>query len=167
MKTKALLLLSAVTLLTAKAWAKEPVRVPAPAGVLPVIITEALSDNIGSAFTDFDRLDLALQKVVQERQWPVKIAAEKFAGNTPDYLTERQITLQRVRQETPGEYMYRGWTTVWVNGRKHDLGIITARYNYRLNEQYDSAMEKLFRSAAQATADKIEPLLFPERKTQK
>lgn len=167
MKIKtSLLLLAAALLVAGSAAAKEIVRVPAPEGVLPVVITEAVG-TMGNAFTDYDRLDLALQEVAKERNWPVKIAAEKFASNTPDYQTELNITLQQVRQEVPGEYMYRGWTTLWVNGKKHDFSIITFRYNYRLGEQMDDRLEKLFRGAARATADKIEPLLFPDRKAEK
>jgi len=162
MKIKSSLLLFAAALWAAgSAVAKDPVRVPAPEGVLPVVITESVG-TMGNAFTDYDRLDLALQQVAKERNWPVKISVQKFASNTPDYLTELNITLQRVRQEIPGEYLYRGWTMLWVDGKKHDLKIVEFRYTYRIGEQTDRSMEKLFRGAALATADKIEPLLFPD-----
>lgn len=161
MKIKAsLLLLAAMLLASGSVAAKEVVRIPAPEGVLPVIITEA-TGTLGNAFTDYDRLDLALQKVAKERNWPVKIAAEKFASNTEDYQTELSISLQRVYQQIPGEYLYRAFTTLWVDGKKHDLKIIEFRYNYRMGEQTDRSMEKLFLGAANATADRIEPLLFP------
>lgn len=166
MKLRRLLLIALAALATGASQAREVARVPAPEGVLPVIITESVG-TLGSAFTDYDRLDLALQKVAKERNWPVKIAAEKFAANIPDYLTEVQITLQRVREETPGEYMYRAWTTLLVDGKKHDFSIVTARLNYRAGEQYDRVMEKLFLHAAKTTADKIEPVLFPDLKKDK
>jgi len=162
MKPKlSLLLLVATLLATSFAAAADAARVPAPEGVLPVVITESVG-TLGNAYTDYDRLDQALQKVAKERNWPVKIAAEKFASNVPDYLTEAQITLQRVREETPGEYTYRAWTILLVDDKKHDFGIVTARLNYRAGEQHDLIMEKLFHRAALATADKIEPLLFPD-----
>ena len=167
MKLKpSLLLLAAALLAAGSATAKEVVRVPAPEGVLPVVITEAVG-TMGNAFTDYNRLDLALKKVAKERNWPLKVSVEKFASNTPDYLTELNITLQYVRQQIPGEYLYRGWTTLWVNGKKHDFSIIEFRYNYRMGEQTDLSMEKLFYGAAKVTADKIEPLLFPDLKAEK
>ena len=166
MKIKPSLLLVAALLAACSAPAKEVARIPAPEGVLPVVITEAMG-SMGNAFTDYDRLDLALKQVAKERNWPLQVSVEKFASNTPDYQTELNITLQYVRQQVPGEYLYRGWTTLWVNGEKHDFSIIEYRYNYRSGEQTDLSMEKLFLGAARVTADKIEPLLFPELKKEK
>jgi hypothetical protein len=162
MKAKAFFVVILAALLAANgAAAKEIVRVPAPEGVLPVSITEAVG-TIGGAYTDFDRLDLALQAVAKERQWPVKIAAERFAAGTPDYLTELRISLQRVRQEMPGEYVYRAWTTLWIDGKEHKLSVITATYSFRMGENMDDVLNKVFLAGAKATAHKIEPLLFPE-----
>src|ERR1051325_10857906 len=113
------LLFLVVGLLAADALAeKEATRVPAPEGVLPVVITEMTVGNTGSAYTDFDRLDIALQAVAKERQWPLKIAADRFAAGTADYLTELRISLGRPRQEIPGEYVYRGFTTLWIDGKE-------------------------------------------------
>src|SRR6187399_3216052 len=79
----------AVTLLAAGvAAAKEIVRIPAPDGVLPVVITEMTLGNSGNAYSDYDRLAYALERVSKERKWPLKVSAEKVASNAPDYLTE-------------------------------------------------------------------------------
>jgi len=165
MKIKASLLLLAALLGAVAAPAKEVARVPAPEGVLPVVITEmTLLGNSANAVTDFHRLALEFERMAEERKWPVKIAAERFAANTTDYLTTLNISLMPLREETPGEYEYRGWTTLWVNGKEHDFKIIIVRYKYRLGEQMDDRVEKLFRAVAHATADKIEPLLFPDLK---
>lgn len=163
MKIKPSLLLVAALLAACSAPAKEVARVPAPDGVLPVVITEAMG-SMGNAFTDYDRLDLALKQVAKERNWPLQVSVEKFASNTLDYQTELNISLQYVRQQIPGEYLYRGWTILWLNGKKHDFSIIEFRYNYRMGEQTDLSLEKLYLGAAKATADKIEPLLFPDLK---
>jgi hypothetical protein len=167
MKAKAFLLLVLATFVAGAAAAKDVVRTPAPEGVLSIIITESSLGNTGNAYSDFDRLDVAFQDLAKERKWPVKIAAERLAGGAPDYLTQLRISIQRVRQETPGEFVYRAWTTLWVDGEEHDFKVVTASYNFRMGEQMDDVLDKVFRAAAKATADKIEPLLFPNLETQK
>jgi len=165
MKAKAslFLLLAATWLAAGTAAAKEVVRVPAPAGVLPIVITEGTLGNTGNAYSDFDRLDMAFRAVAKERNWPVKTVAERFASGTPDYLTELRISLfPRVNQEVPGEYFYRAWTTLWIDGKEYNFKVITASYSYRMGENMDDVMEKVFRKGANATADKIESLLFPD-----
>jgi hypothetical protein len=157
----------AVTLLAAGAGpAKEIVRVPAPEGVLPVVITESLG-NSGNAYSDYNRLAYALERVAEDRKWPLKISAERVASNAPDYLTELRISLQRLRQEIPGEYLYRAWTTLTIDGKDHDLGIVSYSYAYRTGENMDDVMDKSFLGGAKATAAKIEPLLFPDLKKDK
>ena len=160
-------LLAILLWVTGTAAAKEVTRIPAPEGVLPVSITEMTVGNLGSAYTDFDRLDLALQAVAKERKWPLKIAAERFAAGTPDYLTELRISLQRVRQEIPGEYIYRAWTTLWLDGKEHKFDVISASYSYRMGENMDDVLDKVFLAGAKATANKIEPVLFPDLKAKK
>lgn len=167
MKNKLRFLLATLLLVAGTAVAKDVTRVPAPEGVLPVVVTENTLGNSGSAYTDFDRLDLALQAVAKERKWPLKIAADRMASGAPDYLTELRISIRRVEQEIPGEYVYRAWTTLWIDGKKHDFQVIRASYNYRLGENMDDILNKVFRQAAKTTADKIEPLLFPDLKAKK
>jgi len=158
----------AVTLLAAGvAAAKEIVRIPAPDGVLPVVITEMTLGNSGNAYSDYDRLAYALERVSKERKWPLKVSAEKVASNAPNYLTELRISLQRVRQEVPGEFLYRAWTSLTIDGKDHDLGIVSYRYNYRMGENMDDVMDKSFLGGAKATAEKIEPLLFPDLNAKK
>lgn len=146
---------------------KEIVRIPAPEGILPVVVTEMTVGNTGNAYGDYERLAYALERVAKERKWPVKIAAEKIAANVPDYQTELRISLQRLRQEIPGEYLYRAWTNVTINGKDHDLGIVSYGYRYRMGENMDDVLDKSFLGGARATAEKIEPLLFPELKNHK
>jgi len=167
MKTLLPFLLATLLGFAETARAKDVTRIPAPEGVLPVNITEMTVGNTGSAYTDFDRLDLALQAVAKERKWPRKIVAERFAAGTDDYLTELRISLQRVRQEIPGEYLYRAWTTLWIDGKEHKLDVISASYSYRMGENMDDVLDKVFRAGAKATANKIEPLLFPDLKDKK
>jgi hypothetical protein len=166
MKSKPALLIVAVLLAACSVKAKEVARVPAPEGVLPVVITEAVG-SMGNAFTDYDRLDVALKKVAKERNWPLQLSIEKFASNTLAYETELNINIQYVRQQIPGEYLYRGWTSLWLNGKFHDFKIVEFRYNYRAGEPTDRSLEKLFLGAAKTIADKIEPLLFPDLKKEK
>jgi len=159
----------AVTLLAAGvATAKEKiVRIPAPDGVLPVVITEMTVGNSGNAYSDYDRLAYALERVAKERKWPVKISTDRFASNAPDYLTELRISLQRIRQEIPGEYLYRAWTSLLIDGKEHDFKIVSYSYRYRMGENMEDILDKSFLGGAKVTAEKIEPLLFPELKKEK
>jgi hypothetical protein len=149
----AALLLTAATSFAAK-----------PADDRPKLVIVVV-DNIQrheSAITAFDYLDLGFQHVAAQRKWPVAIVAERFAANTPDHETVLQIFNQPLRQETPGELTFRGWMTLTVKGVEHDFGIVTFRYYPRFGEPADDIMEKMYRGAANAAADKIEPILFPK-----
>jgi hypothetical protein len=151
-----------VALAAGAAHAKEaPARVAPPEGVLPVIVLESLHQP-GNAYTAFDRLDLGFQKVVKERKWPLKVVSDRMADGIPDYLTEVEISLQPLRQRSPGEYAFRAWTVVYVDGKKHDLGIIHYDYHYRIGRDFDDEMDEVFVAGARAIAEKIEPLLFPD-----
>ena len=162
MKTSCnLSLLAAVLLLTVPVRAAEapPARPP-----LAIVVVENLHDHrfgAPSAFTDFDRLDLAFQEVARERKWPVRIAAERFAANTATRETELRIFNQPLREVTLGDLTFRGWMTLTVQGVKHDFGIVTFSYYCRPGESTDDALDKVFRGVARAAADRIEPLLFP------
>lgn len=137
---------------------------PAPAQpslpALPVVVVEYLQYSNG-AITDFDRLELALKEVAQERHWPVTIAAERFASNTATRATELRIFPRRLREEFRLDLTFRGWVILTVQGMKHDFGIVTATYYPYPGESTDTAIEKAFRRAALAIADKVEPVLFP------
>jgi hypothetical protein len=120
-------------------------------------------DNVQkpSAITDFDRIDMAFQHVAKQRKWPVKIVAERFASNLPEYDAELRVFNQRVREETSGDLTFRGWMILTVNGTKHDFGMVTFRYYRRAGENMDDVLDKIFRGAAGVAADKIEPILLP------
>ena len=126
---------------------------------LVIVVVDTLQ-NQSSAITDFDRLDMAFQKVARQRKWPFKIKAERFAANTPDHETELHIVTQPLRRETPVDLTFRAWMTLTIEGKKHDLGIVTYRYHPRIGENMEDTLEKVFEGAAHTTALKIEPLLF-------
>ena len=132
-----------------------------PGRELAVVVVENLHRQRG-AITDFDRIDMALQKIAKQRNWPVKIAAERFASNTPARDTELRIYPQPLREETSGDLTFRGWVTLTVNGTKHDFGIIKYQYYRRIGEHLDDVLDKVFLGACNVAADKIEPILFPE-----
>src|SRR6478735_744711 len=160
MKTTSLLAVLAALLTTTGLGAKEK-RVPAPAGVLPLIVVESVSMP-GNAYSDFDRLDIAFQKVAKQRKWPVKIVTDRMAAGVPDYLTELDVKLQPLRELVPGEFIFRAWTSVYVDGKMTDLQVVTYRHSYRAAENMEDTLEKVFEGGARAIADKVEPLLFPD-----
>jgi hypothetical protein len=163
MKTRpTLLALLAVALLGAiPARAEAEAKHDGDQPVLHVTVIEALTAGT-NAYTDFNRFDDGLQKVAKERKWPVKVAVDRFAGNTPDYDTELRITLQRVRRDPIEDYVFRAWVTLVVKGQKHDFKIVTYHYNARIGQNYDDVFQNVFRGGAAAVAKEVEPVLFPE-----
>jgi hypothetical protein len=161
MKTTPLLIVLAAALLAAVNLGAKEKRIPAPAGVLPLIVVESVSIP-GNAYSDFERLDVAFQKVAKQRKWPVKVVTDRMASGVPDYLTELDVSLMPLRQQVPGEFWFRAWTSVYVDGKKTDLDVITFRYTYRVAENMEDTLEKVFEGGAHAIADKVEPLLFPD-----
>lgn len=155
------LLFAALLLAAGPAFAKKAAKAPDDRPVLAIVIVENLR-NEESAFTDFDRLDLAFQHVAKERKWPVRIATERFAANTPDHTTELRIFSYPLQRETFGDITFRGWMTLTVQDKKHDFGIVTFRHFRRIGENDEDTLEKIFRGAANAAAAKIEPILFPK-----
>jgi len=127
---------------------------------LAIVVVDTVQRQRG-AITDFDRIDLAFQHVAKQRKWPVKIVAERFAANSPNYDTELRIFNQPLREETSGDLTFRGWMTLTVSGTKHDFGMVTFRYYRRAGEHSDDVLEKVFRGVATVAAEKIEPILFP------
>lgn len=161
--------LLAATLLLAlplAAGAKDKPKEPDNRPVLHVSVVESVSAP-GNAFTDFDRFDLGLQRAAAQRKWPVRIAAERLAGNTPDHATELRVTLQRVRREPIEDYIFRAWVILVIDGRKQDFGIVTYHYSARMGQNPDDIYQDVFRGGAAAIADKVEPVLFPELKAKK
>jgi hypothetical protein len=119
------------------------------------VIAESLGGRT-NAVDDYVRLEAALKKLANERKWPVEVVIERFAANVPDYENEVTIFTQPVRQEVPGEYVLRGWTTLVVAGKKFDFGILRGEYRPFPGEQIDQALEKLFREFALEVGDRIE-----------
>lgn len=128
---------------------------------LAIVVVENLTHS-GGAISEYDRLDMAFIKLSKERKWPVAPETERFAANTPDYETELRIFIQPLREETPGELVFRGWVTLKVQGKEHDFGIVKFSYRPRLGEWPERTLESVYLGAAKAIANKVEPLLFPE-----
>lgn len=159
MKIRLIPLLFAALLLTAVS--TRAAKAPDDRPKLAIVVVDNLQSQ-RSTFTDFDRLDIAFQEVAKKRKWPVAVAVERFAANSPAHDTELRIFNQPLRQEVPGELMFRGWMTLTVAGVKHDFGIVSFRYFLRAGENLDDTLEKTFRGAANAAADKLEPILWPK-----
>jgi len=134
---------------------------PAAPQELAVVVVDSLGGAHG-AITAFDRLDIAFTNVAKQRKWPIKIVAERFAANTPSHTTELRIFYKGIRADTPDEMVFRAWVTFADPSVKKDFGIIAFHYYPRPGEQQDDVLDKIFLGAANAIADNIEPILFPE-----
>jgi hypothetical protein len=157
-----IVLIAASVLLAARGYAKESPPVVQELPTLALVVVENLQRNPSSAITDFHRLDLAFEHVAKQRKWPVTIAAERFAANTPKHDTELRVFLQPLDEETSGDLTFRSWVILTVKDQKHDFGVVTFRHYPRLGENWEDTLEKVFRGAAQAIAGKVEPILFPQ-----
>jgi len=152
---------AALLLFSASTYAADARKAPDDRPKLTIVVVENVRRS-GRTNDDFARLDLAFRYVAEQRKWPVAIETERFATNLPAIETELRVVLQPVREETSGDLTFRGWMTLTIQGVKHDFGIVSFRYYMRPGEDMDDVMEKIFRGAANAAADKIEPLLFPK-----
>jgi hypothetical protein len=157
-----MLLIAAFVFMAVHGYTEESPRVAQELPTLALVVVENLQRNPSSAITDFHRLDLAFEYVAKQRKWPVTVAAERFAANTPKHETELRVFLQPLDEETSGDLTFRSWVTLTVKEQKHDFGVVTYRYYPRLGENTEDTLEKAFRGAAQAIAVKVEPVLFPQ-----
>src|SRR5215203_2680702 len=91
----------------------ETTATPEPVQELFIVVVDNLQGPRG-AITDFDRIDMAFQKVAKQRKWPVKITAERFAANTSAHPIELRVYNQPLREESPGDLTFSGWMTLTV-----------------------------------------------------
>jgi hypothetical protein len=130
--------------------------------VVAIIVSDSLTHH-SSAIDNFVRLDIAFQQVAKERDWPVKLVAERFAAGVPDYDREIRIFSRPIRNEVPGELVYRAWLTVQVKGHKEqDFGMVVYRFYPRLGQNPSDTIDDLYLGFAKVAADKVEPILFPK-----
>jgi len=163
MKTRLsfLCFLVASFLMATAATRAETTATPEPVQELYIVVVDNLQTPRG-AITDFDRIDMAFQKVAKQRKWPVKVIAERFAANTAPHPLELRVYNQPLRQESPGDLTFRGWMTLTVGETKHDFGVLKHQYYRRAGEATDDVLDKVFLGAANVAADKIQPILFPQ-----
>lgn len=157
MKARFAVLLPAATLLlsAAPSYANDAPKSMEERPKLVIVVVDNLQLRSGC-----DRIDQAFQNVAKQRKWPVPVTAERLTANTPVYPLELRIFFQGINEFITGEYTFRAWMTLVVRGVKHDLGIVSYRYSVRQWEDNHDMYDKIFRGAANAAADKIEPLIF-------
>lgn len=135
---------------------------PAPPQTLHVLISAPLQG--GSLGNLYNRVAADYGAVFRHRRWPLKISLEEFGGGPFHDRLELDVFVERIRQWLPGELTYAAWTTLTIDGRKHDLGIIQYVYERRAHEEPDISLDNAVKGGALATAAKIEPLLFPKNR---
>jgi hypothetical protein len=129
--------------------------------VLDVVVVDSLERGVRRV-TDFDRINEYFTLVFEKRHWPLTVHVERFAGNLPAHDLELQIYYRGIYPEDLGDQTFHAWIILTVHGKKSDLGIIRFRDYPRPGEQEDDTLEHVVRGAAELTADKIGPLLFPK-----
>jgi hypothetical protein len=100
--------------------------------------------------------------VIEKRHWPLTVHVERFAGNLPAHDPELRIFYKGIYPEDLGDQTFHAWVILTDHGKKTDFGIIRFRYYPRAAEREDDVLERVVRGAAELTADKIGPLLFPK-----
>ncbi|MES1195012.1 MAG: hypothetical protein ABUL65_03895 [Opitutus sp.] len=151
-------LLAAALLLTG-ARAEDAPQAPAKRPTLAIIVIDNAPDRRNST-TEFDRIDLAFQYVAKQRKWPVAIAAEPLTDKTQLHPLELRFFHQGLREEIGNEFIFRAHLTLVVGDAKQDLGLVSYRYTARQWENNEAVQDKVFRGAAFAAADKLEPIIF-------
>lgn len=134
---------------------------PARPPELAIVVVEALERG-PERITDYDRINEVFTQVIGRRHWPLTVHVERFAGNLPAHDLELRIYYRGIYAEDLGDLTFHAWVTLTVHGKKSDFGIIRFRYYPRPAEQEDEALERSVQGAAELTADKMEPLLFPK-----
>jgi len=100
-------------------------------------------------------------KVFEQRHWPVRVKVERFAANTPAHETELRVFFKGIREETPGDRVFRAWMTLTDHGTKDDFGIVYFRYYPRFLQNEEDVLEEVTRGAAEIAATKVGAILFP------
>ncbi len=110
--------------------------------------------------TEFDHIDQAFQYVAKQRKWPVAVTAERLTEKTQLHPLELRVFHHGLREEIGNEFIFRAHLTLVVGDVKQELGMVSYRYTARQWENNNAVYEKVFRGAALAAADRIEPVIF-------
>jgi hypothetical protein len=128
---------------------------------LAIIVVESLERGPGR-ITDFDRIKVIFTQVIGQRHWPLTVEVERFAANPAPHDLELTIFYRGIYPEDFGDQTFHAWLVLNDHGKKSDFGIIRFRYYPRAAEREDDTLEHVVRGAAEITADKIGPILFPK-----
>ena len=129
---------------------------------LKIIVVESLIRG-ESRIADFDRINQVFSDVFSGRNWPLKVTVERFASNTPEGGTQLRVFYQGIYPEAPDDLTFHAWMILYLDGVKHDFGIVKYRYNPRASQGEDSILEHVVRGAAVIAADKIEGVFHPKK----
>ncbi|HEY3754921.1 MAG TPA: hypothetical protein VGL42_02115 [Opitutaceae bacterium] len=134
---------------------------PAPP-TLHVLISPPLGRSVQREDNLYEAVAGNFGYVFRHRKWPIAISIEEFGGRKKPDRLELELLMQPIKQWLPGELSFSAWTTLRIDQRSYDLGVIRYTYDHAPFEQPDRTFDNLIQGAANATADKIEPLLFPK-----
>jgi len=163
MKLKTLALLAlALALVASRSPAEPAADTRKDPGTLKIVVVEALIRG-ESRIDDYVRMEQVFTDVFGERKWPLKVAVERFASNTPDDGTQLRIFYKGIYPEGPDDLVFHAWMILTVDGVKHDFGMVNFRYIPRPSQSEDLILEHVVRGAAVIAADKVEGVLFPKK----
>lgn len=150
---------------TARVAAVESVgAVSAPGELVLVVVESVKGSSLGPR--SYDRIARVFTDVFEARKWPVKIRDERFAANTPEHDTELRIFFNGISRQVPSELTFRAWMILYDHGTQHDFGVVRFDYSPRAGEQMEDALDRVVRGAALVAADKVQPILFPNVRSQ-
>jgi hypothetical protein len=139
---------------------------PTPLPELAIVVVDSLGGGPRQA-DNYNRIAREFTEAINERNWPLRVTAERFAANTPDHPIELRIFVQGIRRETPVDLTFSAWITLDDHGTKHDFGVVRFSYNPHMGQDMDDRLDHAVRGAARITASKIESILFPKPGTPK
>jgi len=124
-----------------------------------IVVVESLGRSIIENDA-FDRIDRVFTRVIESRNWPLKVKVERFASNTPAHELELRIFYMGTASRSFADINFRAWMTLTVKGKKYDFGIIRYSYYPHVGERMEDLLDKVARGAAEETAAKVEELIF-------
>ena len=149
----------------AKAADAAPAPTDTPKREMTIQISERISRSGANA--PYERIARVFPDVFEARHWPFTFKTERLAAGTEDQPLELKVYFQGIRQDVPGELVFRAWLTLLVDKHEYDFGIVRADYSIRPGRFVDDLLDDVTREAAIKVAEKVEGVLFKKTEPSK
>jgi len=133
---------------------------------LSIVVVDSLSRGSGG-YNAFNRIDRVFTNIFEKQKWPLKIAVERFASNTPAHEIELRIFYQGIFEEKFSDMTFHAWMTLTEHGKKHDFGVVKFSYYPHPGQRMEDIIDIVVRGAAELAVEKVGDVLFPKEEKKK